>query len=159
MADLSNIGIDPNVEKNTGEFTVLPPGNYEAVIVGDELSDNKAGTGKILKLSVQIISGQFAGTVLKDTLNITNPSPVAQQIGQGVLKNICEICNVPFPPKDTTLLRGKPMSIQLAVEEFTSNKSGKQLSSNKIKKYAVKGSAPATPAPAQTSQQASPDAW
>lgn len=159
MADLSNVGIDPNVEKNTGEFTVLPPGNYEAVIVGDELSDNKAGTGKILKLSVQIISGRFAGTVLKDTLNITNPSPVAQQIGQGVLKNICEICKVPFPPKDTTLLRGKPMSIQLAVEEFTSKKSGKQLSSNKIKKYDVKGSAPATPAPAQTSQQTSPNGW
>lgn len=135
MAILTGLNIDANVEESNGGFTVLPAGNYKVCLVGDELVDNKSNTGKILKLKLQVIEGQYAGEVLNDNLNITNPSPVAQKIGQGTLKRICNLCSSPFPPQDTNSLMGKPMMVTVQVEEFKSNNTGNMLKSNKIKKY------------------------
>ena len=135
MANLAGLSIDKDVEESLGAFTVLPAGKYKAVLVADELKDNKKKTGKILELKIQIINGQFAQEIIKDNLNITNPSAVSQAIGQGTLKRICNLCNVPFPPADTAPLMGKPMVITVGVETFKSNTSGKDLQSNKIKKY------------------------
>ena len=144
MANLNGIPLDQEVQENTGAFTVIPAGKYSACIVSDDLRDNKAGTGKILELKLQITAGQFAGEVLTDHLNITNPNPTAQNIGQGTLKRICNMCGAPYPPQDTAVLMGKPLGIDVKVEKFTSNTSGKELESNKIKSYG--------PVPAQTQQ-------
>lgn len=135
MADLSQANLNPNVPENTGTFTVVPAGKYSACLVGDELKNNKAKTGKVLELKVQITAGQFAGEVIKDNLNITNPSQTAQNIGQGTLKRICNLCGVPYPPQDTGGLMGKPLEINVKIEKFTSNTSGKELDANKIKAY------------------------
>jgi len=153
MANLNGLSLDPNVQESNGEFTVLPAGRYKAALVGDELKDNKAGTGKILVLKIQIVEGQFASEIVNDNINITNPSAKAQAIGQGTLKRICNLCNVQYPPADTAGLMGKPMVVTVGVEEFISNASGKTLKSNKIKKYEVANMPiPSTPAPQQDSQ-------
>ena len=151
MSNLNGLAIDVNVEENSGEFTVLPAGKYKAVIVGDELVDNKTKTGKLLNFKVQIVEGGFAQEILTDRLNITNPSQIAQKIGQGTLKRICNLCQVNFPPQDTAGLMGKPMVITVAVEEFQSNNSGNMLKSNKIKKY--EPAITNIPAPAQAETQ------
>jgi len=146
MASLTGIGIDANVQESTGEFTVLPPGKYKACLVSDELKDNNAGTGKVLMIKLQILEGQYAGEVLTDYINITNANPKAQAIGQGVLKRICNLCGVPFPPQDTAGLMGKPLGIDVKIVKFTSNTTGKELDSNKIKAYGP------VPSPAQMQQ-------
>ena len=150
MTSLNGLTLDPSVEESTGEFTVIPAGKYKACLVGDELTDNKAGTGKILKVKVQITDGQFAGEILTDYINITNPNPQAQAIGQGVLKRICNMCGVQYPPQDTAPLMGKPLGIDVKVEKFVSITSGKELKSNKIKAY---GPVPTTPPPMQQPAQ------
>ena len=135
MADLSTYNIDPDVEESTGEFIVIPEGKYKAVILSDDLSDNKAGTGKLLTLIVQVIDGKFAGHELKDRLNIVNQSTTAQRIAQGTLKRICNVTGVAFPPADTRKIYGIPMTITVGVEQFQSNTTNKTLQSNKIKAY------------------------
>ena len=135
MSNLNGLNIDPNVDENSGGFTVIPAGKYKAVIVGDELVDNKSNTGTLLNLKVQIIEGQYAQEIVVDRLNITNPSQVAQKIGQGTLKRICNLCKVKFPPQETSGLMGKPMVITVRVEEFESNTSDRLLKSNKITRY------------------------
>ncbi|RLB94607.1 MAG: hypothetical protein DRH26_00635 [Deltaproteobacteria bacterium] len=152
MTSLAGIALDKDVEESSGGFTVLPAGKYKACIVRDELKDNKAGTGKILVLKIQVIEGQYAQEILTDNINITNPSAQCQAIGQGTLKRICNMCQVQYPPQDTNGLMGKPMVITIGVEEFTSNTSGKPLKSNKIKKY----DPPNTPIPAIAPQTAAP---
>jgi len=147
MTNLSGVGLNPNVEENTGAFTVLPAGKYKACLVADELRDNSAGNGKILVVKVQIIDGQFSGEVLTDYINIINPNPTAQTIGQGTLKRICNMCGIPYPPHDTAGLMGKPLGIDIKVEKFVSNTTGKELESNKIKSYG--------PAPTQSQAQVS----
>lgn len=135
MSDLSNLGLDPNVEESGPGYTVIEPGRYKAVITGDKLAPTKDGTGRMLGLKVQIIEGKFAGEVVQDRLNVINKSAQAQAIGQGQLKRICGLCGVPFPPADSTALYGKPLMVQIINEPFTSNKTGEVLLSNKIKNY------------------------
>lgn len=151
MANLNGIQMDANVQESTGAFTVLPAGKYKACLVADELRDNSAGTGKILELKIQIMEGQFAGEMLTDYINITNPNPKAQSIGQGTLKRICNLCSVPYPPQDTAGLMGKPLGIDVKVEKFTSNTTGKELESNKIRSY---GPVPTQQAQTQPAAQA-----
>lgn len=135
MADLSNQNLDPNVEENSGGFTVVPEGKYQVVIVGDKLTDTKGGTGKMLELKVQIIEGEYRGSTIIDRLNIVNASSIAQKIGQGQLKRICNLCKVQYPPASTEGLIGKPMIATVKVEEFISNRTGNPLKSNKISGY------------------------
>jgi len=141
MANLSGIAMDKDVQESTGSFTVIPAGKYKACLVADELRDNNAGTGKVLAVKVQILEGQNSGHVLTDYINITNPNPKAQSIGQGTLKRICNLCGVTYPPQDTAGMMGKPLGVDVKVEEFTSNNSvdengnPKKLKSNKINAY------------------------
>jgi len=141
MADLSGANLDPNVEE-TVAFTVVPEGKYQVVIVGDRLKDTKAGTGKILELKVQVIEGEHRGTTIVDRLNILNKSDVAQKIGQGQLKRLCNLCGVDYPPSSTDGLIGKPMLATVKIETFISNNTGNELQSNKISGY--------NPVPAKT---------
>ncbi len=142
MADLQGFNLDPNVAENTGDFTVIPESWQKFVIVGDELTDTKAGNGKMLILMLQIVEGQHAGEIIKDRLNIINPSEVAQKIGQGTLKRLCNLTGVPYPPPSTEKMYGKPIMGKVTIEEFKSNTTGKDLKSNKISKYEAVSSKP-----------------
>ena len=135
MANLQGINIDANVPE-AGSFTIIPPATYKAVIAGDKITTTKDGRGKMLELTVQIIEGPYTGLTIIDRLNIVNASQQAQNIAQGTLKRICGVLRAPFPPQNTDSLMGKPMLVTVGVEEFTSNKTGNVLKSNKIKNYA-----------------------
>ena len=133
--DLRNQQIDPDVPESNGAFMVLPAGSYEAVIIKDDFVPNKQGSGKIWKITLQIIKGQFRGQELTDNINLLNQSAQCQKIGQGTLKRICTLCKSPFPPPNTTKLFGIPIKIDVGIQDFISNTNGKQLQSNKIMKY------------------------
>ena len=154
MANLNNMGIDPNVPESTG-FKVLTPGKYRAVIINDNLSDTKAGDGKKLEVTFQLLDQPYKGDEIKTNLNIINAHPKAQAIGQGQLKRICNICKVGFPPEDTRKMYGIPMIIDVDNDEFNSNKEpGKKLKSNVIKGFAPDNGAPIQ----QQAQAAQPQA-
>lgn len=144
MANLQGINIDANVPES-GSFTIIPPATYKAVIAGDKITTTKDGRGKMLELTVQIIEGPYTGLTIIDRLNIVNASQQAQNIAQGTLKRICGVLRAPFPPQNTDSLMGKPMLVTVGVEEFTSNKTGNVLKSNKIKNYAPIPSVTSTP--------------
>lgn len=134
MVDLNDLNLDPNV-KEQSEYTVIPEGNYNAVIIQDKLVNTKAGTGKLLELKWQIVDGEFKNETIIDRLNIMNQSLEAQKIGQGQLKRICTLCNVVYPPQNTQGLIGKPVSIRIKHETFTSNTTGNELTSMKVSGY------------------------
>lgn len=135
MADLSNVGLDSNVEEAGEGFDLLPAGEYSVVITSDEVRDNKKGTGKLLVLKHKVVSGRNTGVDITNYITLTNPNQQAASIGQGTLKKICSLTNVQFPPSDTSMLHGKKMNIKVVVDSFTSNTTGDKLQSNKIKSY------------------------
>ncbi len=132
MSDLGDVfggqGFDANQHQSQA-FDVLPAGEYEAIIVQSEVKPNSAQTGKMLKLQLQIISGQFQNRVLFDQLNIDNPSDKAKQIALGTLSDICKAVNV-LTPKNSSELHDKPLRIKVVVKK--SDEYGEQ---NNIKAY------------------------
>ena len=72
MADLTPLNYDPAKTEDVGEggFRVIPPGTYIVMIVASELQNTKAGNGKMLVLTYQIIEGREVGGTLIDRINI-----------------------------------------------------------------------------------------
>lgn len=148
MADLSAMDFDPaNEEATDGGFTVVPPGVYTVMVVKSDVKDTKSGTGKMLEMQYQIATGQHAGTMLTDRLNVKNTSADAERIGRGQLKSICDAIGYVGILKDSSALHGKPFSVQVIVEDFESNTTGKILQSNKIQKRMKKTTEQAGDAP------------
>ena len=129
MSDLSSIGINTDVTEDSGIGAggqIVPNGKYKVVMVAESLEDNNNKNGKVLKTKMQIIEGKFENTILYDNINITNPSKICQDIGQGVLKRICRITAITFPPPDMTLAFGKPMLATVNVKPKWNDATKKQ---------------------------------
>lgn len=103
------------VQPNDG-FELVPPGDYEAVIVASEMKKTKAGTGSYLDLQLQITSGPMQNRKLFDKINVQNPNPTAQQIGQGTLSSICRAVNV-LTPSDSSELHMRPLRITVGTRK------------------------------------------
>ncbi len=153
MASLGEGGFDSRtVEPNVG-FDVMPPGDYDAVIVGSEVKPTNAGTGKMLKLELQILNGAFQNRKVWDNLNIWNPNAQAVQIAKGTLSAICRAVNV-LTPNDSAELHNKPLRIKLKIE-----KDPEYGDRNVVKGYKPREAGPVTlPAPQTPAGAAHPAA-
>jgi len=102
-------------EVQPNSFDLLPAGEYEAVIVASELKPTSAGTGKYLKLQLQILNGEYQNRRLFDNLNIDNPNAEAVTIARGTLSAICRSVGV-LTPHDSSELHNKPLRIKVKVQ-------------------------------------------
>ena len=127
----------------------LPAGTYLAHIIESDVQPLKSGNGEGLKLTFEIIDGQFKGRKVYENLNIRHTSEDTQRIAQSQLSALCHAVNV-IKLMDTAALHFKPVRINVTVREAV----GQYKASNNIKGYEAAGggiSAPATaptPAPA-----------
>lgn len=108
-----------NVEPNTG-FDAIPAGEYDVCIIESGFEDTKSGTGKMLKLTLQVLSGPYQNRKLWDRLNLVNPNEQAVQIAKGTLSAICRAVGV-MTPNDSSELHNKPMRIKVKVESYNGN--------------------------------------
>lgn len=159
--------VDERDERGGGSMPLIPPGQYQAVIVGSELKDTSAKTGKFLALTVVITQGPHANTEFIERLNIINPNDVAVKIAYDTLAEISKATGMTQTPADSNELHNKPMMIEVVTEpgnEYTDNQGLKQMGKDKsvIKKYLPLPAAgvPAATQPVQqqaaTAQQAAP---
>lgn len=108
MADLR--GFDANQVEPTTDFDPIPAGKYQAVITETEMKPNKAGTGRYLQLTFQVIDGEFKGRHLWARLNLDNPNATAVQIARAELSAICRAVGV-LAPNDSVELHNLPLVI------------------------------------------------
>ena len=127
MSDLTQAGLDPNVEEAKGKFRAVPAGKYPMVIIADNIAQAKSGNGIVMTITVQITEGPERWNTIDVRLNIKNTSDIAQRIGQGTLKRLCNLTDTPYPPPDTTRMYGKPFFGTVGAEPFISNKTGEKL--------------------------------
>ena len=127
----------------------LPAGTYLAHITESDVQPLKSGNGEGLKLTFEILDGQFKGRKVWENLNIRHANEDTQRIAQSQLSALCHAVNV-IKLMDTAALHFKPVRINVTVREAQ----GQYKASNNIKGYeAATGgiSAPAAPqAPAET---------
>lgn len=111
------------VEPNTG-FDAVPAGEYDVCIVESKFKDTKAGTGKFLELTMQVLSGPYQNRKLWDRLNLVNPNEQAVTIAKGTLSAICRAVGV-MTPNDSSELHNKPLRIKVKVETHDGNESNR----------------------------------
>jgi len=132
-------------------FQPLPAGWYKCVITEAVEGINKAGTGSYLKLSIEVIDGDYTGRNVFDYLNLKHDKDVVVQIAQQALSQICRAINV-NSPKDSAELCDKPLMVKMAV---TPANNGYEASNNAKGYEAVSGGASAQAAPSSVSNEAS----
>lgn len=134
---MAKIGVDIN-DSQAKDFKagneVVAPGWYNAVIIESVIYDNSKNTGKLLTLTYELIS---SGSKVKDRLNLTNSSEVAQKIGQATLSKIKECVGHKGKLEDTDYLHGKPFAIKLIIDEFKGSDNN-MVPINKVKDYKPK---------------------
>ena len=135
----------------------IPAGTYLAHITESDVAPLRSGNGTGLKLTLEIIEGQYKGRKVWDNLNIQHSNEDTQRIAQTQLSALCHAVNV-IKLQDTAALHMKPVTIKVVVREAK----GEYQASNNIKGYesagGVRPSAPAFVAQAEEAQAAKPSA-
>ena len=152
MSDLSDLSFDASQVEPTNSFDVLPAGEYRAALVESKREPTKSGTGEMLKLTFQVLGGEYQNRKVFDRINIKNASAKAQEIGRGQLSALCRAVNV-LTPRDTAQLHNRELIIKLAVSDDPQY--GKR---NEVKAYKAVKPAPSPmtrPAPATAAAVAS----
>jgi len=132
MADLH--GFDANEQEPAKDFEAIPAGKYEVVITDSEMKPTKAGTGEMLKLTLQVVSGPHKNRFIWTNLNLRNPNATAEQIARGQLAAICLAVGIP-QPKDSEELHDKPLIARVSVREYQGDKQ------NEVKGFSSRGDA------------------
>lgn len=110
-------------------FEPIPADEYIAIITDSDFVDTKAGTGKYLKLTYEIIDGEYKGKKIFENLNLINPNKQAEAIARRSLNAICAACDI-IDVQDSALLHNIPLLITVGIRE--NDQYGKQ---NFIKKH------------------------
>lgn len=116
MADMQDLNFDARTVEPNEPFDAIPAGEYDVVIVSSSIEPTKSGTGRFLKLELQILGGQFQNRKLWDRLNIWNQNAQAVQIAKGTLSAICRAVNV-MAPRNSEELHNKPLRCRVVVED------------------------------------------
>lgn len=68
---------------------LLPRGDYQAHVVESAVVPTASGRGEMLKLTFEVLAGDFRGRRLVERLNIVNANATAQRIAQQMLARLC----------------------------------------------------------------------
>ena len=110
MADLR--GFDANQVEPSTSFDPIPAGKYLAMIVESDMEPTKANDGSFLKLTFQILEGEFKGRQLWARLNLNNRNETAVKIANAELSAICRAVEK-MTPKDSVELHNLPLVIKV----------------------------------------------
>jgi hypothetical protein len=70
-------------------YDPLPNGDYDVIISESEMKPTKAGTGKYLQLTIEVLDGEHKGRRVWSRLNLINPNATAVEIAERDLADIC----------------------------------------------------------------------
>lgn len=93
----------------------IPPGWYRAWIIESEIKPNKAGTGRYIELTWEIVDGPHAKRRIWDRLNVENPKKVAEDIAREALSAICHATGV-LDMQHTGQLHGIVCAVKVQTE-------------------------------------------
>jgi len=157
-----DFGCNLSEVEDTSEYTPIPAGDYLVAATQITLDDNRARTGKIIKVTFTVTEGNYAGRMIFENFNVQNPNPKAVSIALQNIKAWCIACGLTGNEHLTMgMVRGLMGQEFLATVKIDPAKNGYD-AQNRIKKFAkLSGTQAApvathlTPAPASVSQPVS----
>lgn len=134
---------------------IIPAGTYNARAIESDLKPLKSGNGDGLSITFEIIDGPHTKRRIWASLNVKHNNPVAQNIGQQQLAQICHAVGMPNGFQDSSQLHNRPLKIRVKIrkDETYGDK-------NEISGYEALGSASAgiPPIATQVAAQGNPAA-
>lgn len=153
LTDILGQEFDSGAVDPQQSFDVLPAGMYSLEITDAEVKDTKAGNGKLMKITHDVIDPEeFAGRKVWANITLRNPNAQAEQIGAQQLSGLCRAAGIGVL-QDSDELIGKIVRAKIGIKPA----SGQYAEQNVVKAYetanaapAAKPAAPAKPAAAKT---------
>ena len=134
---------DPN-EPN--RFEPLPRGDYECIVIDTNIKDTKAGTGKYIEVTLQVVDGPASGRRLWDRLNYDNPSRPAMEMAKESLDKLCIAVGLTGKMQHTEQLHDIPLIVSVDIDR-------KDETRNRIGDYLKLGGTSSKPAPSVTDKK------
>lgn len=102
------------------DYSLLPEGDYVGHVEESEVTENKARTGDILKLTWLLDSEGFKGRKIWQRINVRHQTSEAQRIGQIELANVKAALGLSSVQiTDTLQLHGRPAGLRIKIEKGT----------------------------------------
>lgn len=157
---MASFNFDASAVAPTASFAPIPAGMYLSHITDSDLVPTKDGSGNMLKLTFEILDGQFKGRKIWNNLNVQNQN---QDTMKWALADLSAICHATGNIKlqDSAALHFKPLKIKVVIGEA---KNGYEARNN-IKGYeSANGAMPAAtgfaaPAAAPSAPATNAPAW
>lgn len=106
--DSTNIAPDTSREP-------IPAGTYLSHITESDLVSAKSGNGQNLKLTFEVLDGQFKGRKIFETLCVQHTNADTQRIAQAKLSAICHATGL-LRVQDSSELHYKPIKLNVTVQ-------------------------------------------
>lgn len=106
-----------------GDFDLIEPGEYSAIITESEWRETRSGDGRYLAFTFEIVDeegNKYNGRKVWENLNLENPNRDAVNIASRRLSAICRAVGV-LTPRDTTELHNRLMVIKVGIKKSTDN--------------------------------------
>lgn len=95
-------------------YAPIPAGVYLACVTDSDIVVPKSGNGQGLKLTFDILDGQFNGRKVFEYLNIRHSNPDTERIAQSQLSALCHAAGV-IKLSDTAQLHNIPVRIRVKI--------------------------------------------
>lgn len=153
MAKLGMTYVADDLPKSDRDFSPLPDGWYAVTISEADLKQTKAGNGQYIKMRLDVTGPSHQGRVVFSNINIRNPNPKAEEIGNQQLGELLRAIGLP-KIEDTDQLVGRSLSVKLVTR--SSEQYGDQ---NEVKAYKAVGGPSTAPAPKTTAPEKAAPPW
>jgi uncharacterized protein DUF669 len=122
---------DVETEEGTGDFELLPAGQYKAEIANARVGPTKNGKGQAVSITWQITEGEYDKRLLFQTVLIQHESADAQRFGRQRFRDICDACGERGKVTDLSVLYFKPCAITVGIRR---DKDGQFADRNEVKR-------------------------
>ena len=109
-------GVTADQLPDDDKFEPFPAGQYVCRITESDVVANNAGTGMLLKLTLKVDEGEYAGRLFWENLNVQHQNPTAQKIGQGMLKKLMAACGIQGALSDSEQLHNIPFIASVKID-------------------------------------------
>lgn len=122
-----NYTVDPTAVEES--IDALPAGEYIVQAIEASYEPNSKNTGKILKITYEVLDGHFKGRKIFENLNLENPNKQAEEISRRSLNSLCLAIGLKELQSPSQILR-TPLTVKLNFK-----KDEKYGDRNEIKKH------------------------
>lgn len=139
---MASMEFDTTAAPDPDNFDPLPAGSYEVEIVESDVVAARSGNGTMLKITMAVIGGEYAGRRIWDNINFQHVNETAQRIGQQRVKSICNAIGFEGVLEDSTQLHGVSFMCRISLENDAER--GPQ---NRVKSYSAANQQQSAPPP------------